>query len=482
MNSKHILLFSLAVAALLAAGCNKTTEQTPAITLTGNSAQLVSSGISATAEGGDVKLTFTSGADWTIEIAPLTKAMVPWVVATPASGKAGEQEVLVSVMVNEELTARQANLSIKSGTLSTDIAIKQAARARIPVSEVTLNETSIELVNGENAQLIATVTPSYTDDDKTVTWSSSKPGVATVDQEGMVLSVAEGTTVITAAVGAVKATCEVVVLHKAIPLEGISLDKEELEIVNGSSYQLTATLTPANADIQTIEWSSSDEAVISVTDGLVEALSEGEATVTATAGSFSATCKVTVLHLVIEVESVTLNKNNVEFFVGDSETLVATINPADADDQSIVWSTSDASVVSVQDGVITGEGEGTATVTATAGNGKYATCTVQVSPKVIPVESVSLDQEKATIKVGKTVTLIATINPSYATDKSLTWQTSDNKIATVADGIVTGVAEGKVTITVTTSNGKTATCEVTVLPKGSNGEDLGDPIEEDPWE
>lgn len=482
MNSKHILLFSLAVAALLAAGCNKTTEQTPAITLTGNSAQLVSSGISATAEGGDVKLTFTSGADWTIEIAPLTKAMVPWVVATPASGKAGEQEVLVSVMVNEELTARQAKLSIKSGTLSTDIAIKQEGRARIPVSEVTLNETSIELVNGENAQLIATVTPSYTDDDKTVTWSSSKPGVATVDQEGMVLSVAEGTTVITAAVGAVKATCEVVVLHKSIPLEGISLDKEELEIVNGSSYQLTATLTPANADIQTIEWSSSDEAVISVTDGLVEALSEGEATVTATAGSFSATCKVTVLHLVIEVESVTLNKNNVEFFVGDSETLVATINPADADDQSIVWSTSDASVVSVQDGVITGEGEGTATVTATAGNGKYATCTVQVSPKVIPVESVSLDQEKATIKVGKTVTLIATINPSYATDKSLTWQTSDNKIATVADGIVTGVAEGKVTITVTTSNGKTATCEVTVLPKGSNGEDLGDPIEEDPWE
>ena len=80
------------------------------------------------------------------------------------------------------------------------------------------------------------------------------------------------------------------------------------------------------------------------------------------------------------------------------------------------------------------------------------------------------------------MTLIATINPSYATDKSLTWQTSDDKIATVADGIVTGVAEGKVTITVTTSNGKTATCEVTVLPKGTSGEDLGDPIEEDPWE
>lgn len=482
MNLKHIFLSALAVAALVFVSCEKTVEQTPEITLTGDSAQLASSGISAKAEGGDVTLTFNSGAEWTIEIASAdTKAMVSWVVATPAAGKSGAAEAIVSVAANSELTARQAKLSIKSGTLSTDIAIKQEGRARIPVSEVTLNETSIELVNGENAQLIATVTPSYTDDDKTVTWSSSKPGVATVDQEGMVLSVAEGTTVITAAVGAVKATCEVIVLHKAIPLEGISLDKEELEIVNGSSYQLTATLTPANADIQTIEWSSSNKAVISVTDGLVEALSEGEATVTATAGSFSATCKVTVLHLVIEVESVTLNKDNVEFYVGDSETLIATINPSDADDQTVVWSTSDATVVSVVNGVITGEGEGTATITASAG-GKSATCTVTVSPKVIPVESVSLDQEKATIKVGKTVTLIATINPSYATDKSLTWQTSDDKIATVADGIVTGVAEGKVTITVTTSNGKTATCEVTVLPKGTSGEDLGDPIEEDPWE
>lgn len=481
MNLKHILLSALAVAALLAAGCNKTTEQTPEISLTGDSAQLASQGISAKADGGDVKLTFNSGADWTIEIAETaTKAMASWVVATPPAGKSGAAEVTVSVAANSELTARQAKLSIKSGTLSTDIAIKQAGRARIPIGEVTLSETELDLVNGDEIQLVATVTPSYTDDDKTVTWTSSNPAVALVD-EGLVTAVGEGTVVITASAGSKSATCTITVLHRYIFLDGLSLDKTELEIVNGDSYQLTAILDPEDADVDYITWESSDETVVTVTDGLVQAVGEGKATVTAKAEGYVATCEVTVLHKVIEVESITLDKDNVEFYVGDSETLIATINPSDADDQTVVWSTSDATVVSVVNGVITGEGEGTATITASAG-GKSATCTVTVSPKVIPAESVTLDQEKATIKVGKTVTLVATVNPSYATDKSVTWKSSNDTIATVVDGVVTGVAEGKVTITVTTSNGKTATCEITVLPKGTSGEDMGDPIDEDPWE
>jgi len=314
MTNKHILLSVLAVAALTFVGCDKATEQIPEITLTGNSAQLASSGLSVKAEGGESTLTFTSGADWTIDFAA-TKAMVSWVVATPASGKAGDAEVIVSVSANEELSARQAVLSILSGEIRTDIAIKQAGRERIPITGITLNETQLEVTIGDPVQLEATVTPSYTDDDKTVTWSSNKTTVATVDQSGLVQTV----------------------------------------------------------------------------------------------------------------------------------------------------------------------GVGTVVITATAGT-KSATCTITVNPVVVLPESVSLDQEAVTLKVGKTVTLLATVSPEDATDKTLTWSTSDASVATVENGVVTAVAEGTATITVTTVNNKTATCVITVIPKGSTGEDLGDPIDENPWE
>ena len=115
-------------------------------------------------------------------------------------------------------------------------------------------------------------------------------------------------------------------------------------------------------------------------------------------------------------------------------------------------------------------------------NGTSATCSVTVQNKVVEPESVTLDQTEVTIKAGKTVTLVATINPSYADDQTLTWSSSNAAIASVDEnGVVTGVAEGKATITVKTVNGKEARCEVTVLPKGSSGEDLDDPVDVDPW-
>ena len=160
------------------------------------------------------------------------------------------------------------------------------------------------------------------------------------------------------------------------------------------------------------------------------------------------------------VTGVSLNKTNTTLPVGSSETLTATVTPANATNKDVTWKTSDTSVATVTNGTVTAVAPGTATITVTTTeDSKTATCTVTVTQ---PTTGVTLNKVNTTIPIGSTETLTATVYPPNATDKSVTWTTSNAAVATVADGIVTAVAVGTATITVTSSNGSTATCEVTV--------------------
>ena len=167
----------------------------------------------------------------------------------------------------------------------------------------------------------------------------------------------------------------------------------------------------------------------------------------------------------IAVTEVSLNKTSLTLEVGESYTLVVTVSPSNATDKSITWSSTNSSVASVSGGKVTAKSEGTTTITAEAHNGKTATCTVTVNepvPEVVEVTSVSLNKTSLTLEIGESETLTATVLPSNATDKSVTWTSSAQSVATVANGTVTAVGSGTATITATTSNGKTATCMVTV--------------------
>ena len=167
----------------------------------------------------------------------------------------------------------------------------------------------------------------------------------------------------------------------------------------------------------------------------------------------------------IAVTAVSLNKTSLTLEVGESYTLVVTVSPSNATDKSITWSSTNSSVASVSGGKVTAKSEGTTTITAEAHNGKTATCTVIVNepvPEVVEVTSVSLNKTSLTLEIGESETLTATVLPSNATDKSVTWTSSAQSVATVANGTVTAVGSGTATITATTSNGKTATCMVTV--------------------
>ncbi len=256
---------------------------------------------------------------------------------------------------------------------------------------------------------------------------------------------------------------------KDIIVTSVSLDNTSLSLEIGESYTLVVTVSPSNATDKSITWSSTNSSVAAVSDGKVTAKSEGTTTITAEAhNGKTASCTVTVNEPapeVIEVTSVSLNKTSLTLEIGESETLTATVLPSNATDKSVTWTSSDKSVVTVINGRITAVGAGAATITATTSNGKTASCSVTVNepaPEIIEVTSVSLNKTSLTLEIGESETLTATVLPSNATDKSVTWTSSDLSVATVEDGKVTAIGSGIATITATTSNGKMAICRVTV--------------------
>nr|MCR5206672.1 Ig domain-containing protein [Lachnospiraceae bacterium] len=165
----------------------------------------------------------------------------------------------------------------------------------------------------------------------------------------------------------------------------------------------------------------------------------------------------------IYATGVKLNKNSTSIPVGGTEKLIGTISPSNATRQNLLWTTSNSNVATVSsEGVVTAVSIGTATITAKTFNGKTDTCVVTVIP--VGVTGVSLNKTSLSLEIGSSESLTATISPSNATDKSVSWTTSNASVATVSNGKVTGVAAGTATITVKTNNGKTATCTVTVDP------------------
>lgn len=244
----------------------------------------------------------------------------------------------------------------------------------VPVMAVNVTPTTLNMTMGGTAALKATVIPG-TATDKTVSWSVSPTGIVNVNG-GNVEAISVGECVITATAGGVSGTCAVSVQAAAIPATEITLDKNALELTEGGTATLTATVTPVSST-DNVVWSVSPAGFATVTGGVVEALKAGNCTITATAGSKSATCAVTVKAKIIAVQSVTLNKNALTLAVGKNETLTATVLPANSTDRTVVWSVSPSGFATVAGGVVTAQAAGECVVTASCG-GKSASCAVTV--------------------------------------------------------------------------------------------------------
>lgn len=337
----------------------------------------------------------------------------------------------------------------------------EKAPEEIAVSSVSLSQATAEMIIGETVQLTASVQPSNATD-KSIVWASSKQSVATVSSSGVVTAIAEGTSTVTASAGGKSATCTITVSKKVVEVSSIELDRTELSLEEEQSVTLIATVKPDDATDKTVLWTSSDTAIATVDDsGKVTGIKEGTATIRAKAGDKQATCAVTVAKMVIAVESISLNKNDLNLEKGKSETLIATVKPDNATDKTVTWSSSDDAIATVeQTGKVLAIGGGEATITVQAGE-KTATCKVTVT---VPVESISLDNTSLTLEEGQSTTLVATVKPDDASDKTVAWSSSDEKIATVENGKVSAIKEGSVTITAAAGD-KKATCKVTVQKK-----------------
>ena len=327
---------------------------------------------------------------------------------------------------------------------------------------IVLNKTELSLHRGESEKLTVTTSPNDAD----VLWNSDNNNVATISVDGTVTATGIGKATITATAnnGAASVSCIVNVLP--VSVTGITLDKTEASIKIGSTSKLNATVTPDNAENKNIIWSSENSDIVSVDEsGNITAKSIGTAVVTATTevGNFTAKCKVTVLP--IAVSGIKLEKTELSIAEGATTRLNATVLPENATDKSVLWSSSNEKVATVENGTITALSQGTAVIIATTKDGNYtAYCAVTVTAANIPVKSVSLSQSTLTIVEGYTDVLTATILPSDATNQNIMWSTNNSNVATVDNGTITAVSPGTAVIIATTEDGgRMATCIVNVI-------------------
>lgn len=311
---------------------------------------------------------------------------------------------------------------------------------------IVLNESELNLIAGESKTLSVSGAPAGS----SVTWSSSNSGVATVNG-GTVNAVGNGTSTISATVSiggrAFSDSCVVRVTSGSI-----SLSKTNVELFPGGSETISATTTPSG---RSVSWSSSDTSVATVSGGRITAISNGIVTITATftygGKTYTDSCSVVVLYAIIS-----LSESDISMDIGDNFQLSANTTPSNI---QVTWETSNAGVVTVDNGYIHAQGSGSAVITATItvnGHQHKDTCMVTVSTPSIFLSSSSLSME-----TGETQSLSATVIPSGT---PVSWSSSNESVAIVnSNGTVIAVSAGSVKITARISvNGRTYTASCTI--------------------
>lgn len=326
---------------------------------------------------------------------------------------------------------------------------------------ITLDNTELNLKLGTTSQVIATVSPS--DANQSVSWSSSNSRIATVDSNGLIKAVGIGsTTIIARTVNDLTASVKVTVGDYSLGVKSIMITTNYIVLPVGSAKRLVVAFTPANASNKTITWSSSNPSVATVdSSGNVKAISTGSTIIKATAadGGYTDTATIEVSSNKNEIEEKTIAFSESSYTVGVNATISLTpiITPSNATFKSVRFTSSDSSIATVDDnGVVKGIKEGTVNITAeTYHNHLKATTTIIV--KYIPVTSVKLNvSSEVTLKKGETTTIVATVLPSNASDKTVSYKSDNPNIATIDNnGIVNAKETGRATITITPKGGGT---------------------------
>lgn len=391
--------------------------------------------------------------DVNIEPSNATEPAVIWSSSDESVAKITPSGIL------EALKSGITNINV-STTDGSEITATCVVSVHNPVKSVNIDKSNVSMHVCESVTLQSICTP-IDADDTSITWTSSNDSIVSV-YNGIITAKEVGTAVVTAStVNGKSASCNVTV--ETTYANSITINKTSLSLISGEEDTLSTTILPSYTTNKGIIWKSSDEKVAIVSNlGIVKALSTGVAkiTVTTTDGSgISASCDVTVSTPVL---SIYLNKSSETLKVGEYTILQATCLPSNADNTTILWSSSNTSVANVKDGIVTALTIGESTIIATSINGKEAQCVIRVIET--PISTITLDITELAMEVGNEHTLIATVLPETATNKSVRWNSSNENVAAVTNGNVIAIAPGESIITVSSCDGTniTTTCHVSV--------------------
>ena len=227
------------------------------------------------------------------------------------------------------------------------------------------------------------------------------------------------------------ATVVIEVVALPVPVTGVTLEPTITTLVIGENTTLTATVLPLDATDSSVVWISSDDLIATVdSNGLVTAIAVGSATITVTTidGGLTASSVITVNATPTSVTGVTLEPTITTLVIGENKTLTATVLPLDATDSSVVWSSSDDLIATVDsNGLVTAIAVGSATITVTTIDGGFtASSAITVNATPTSVTGVTLEPTITALAIGENTTLIATVLPLDAADSSVVWSSSDD--------------------------------------------------------
>ena len=437
-----------------------------------------------------VTVTSKNGKTANIEIEVQEKEIKPTNVTiseTNKTIKVGESVTLTEKIEPNDATLRTVTwtssnskvASVANGKItglssgSTVIVVKTTNGLEAKCNVTVVQPVTKVIISGENkikvkgvTQYTASVEPANASD-KSITWSSSNSNVAIVDSSGKVTGIGAGSAVIKGTTkDGVYGEKTIVVEKETIHVKELKINPESVTIKEGETTNLSVDIKPSGA-VENITWESSNTKIVTVNNkGEIKGIKTGETTIIVkSANGIKATRKVIVKHVEVSVTKISLNITSTSKTDGESLNLKATIEPSNATNKNITWSTSDKNIATVDNNgkVTIGSKTGTVTITAKSNNGKTATCTILVKSKVVNVKSITLNKNDEVVEVKKELELKATVEPSNATNKIVTWQSSNNEVAEVKEGKISFKKAGNISITAKTSNGKIATCKIKVV-------------------
>lgn len=284
---------------------------------------------------------------------------------------------------------------------------------------------------------------------------------------------------------------DITIKSNTISVTRIAMSPESATMEIGETLQLTATPYPTNATNRSVNWTTENYSVASVSSsGLVTARGEGKVWIwaRATDGSGAGNYCVVTVNAPTKISAIELSETEKTMNIGDEFTLSTSVLPGNAANKNVTWATDNSEVATVTNGHITAVGPGYCNITCTAadGSGVSATCAVTVNEPQ-KVETIELSESEMTLNIGETFTLTATVSPDDAYNKNVVWASVDEDVATVDNGVVTAIAPGECIITCTAADGSgvSASCAITVneperywlsvkLPNGSFAVDVTD--------